>query len=212
MKVILPKRSSAEASRLTLQVKRLKTRMRNLQSKLAESVPKTELEALRTTSETKIAELEAKLAQSVPKEEVDALGARLRELEFKQAESIPRSEAEAELESASSKLRGGIEELQKKLVSSKSEADSQRAELARLEGRLAESISKAESESKVNDLKTKLSAARRGLEVARLSEIQTKLSGTRRDLEVTKATIEDLKEQLSQSSAKILEFQSKISG
>ena len=208
----MAKRRPAQPSRLTFQVKRLKTRIQNLQSKLAESVPKTELEADRATSEAKIAELEAKLERSVPKEEMDALQGRLRELESKQAEPIPKSEAEAELESTSSKLRGEVEELERKLVGSKSEVDSLRAELAQLHDKLAESISKAESESKVHELETKLSAARHGLEVARLNEIQTKLSGARRDLEATKASVEDLKEHLSHSSAKILEFQSKISG
>jgi len=163
----LAERRSAEPSRLTSQVKRLKTRVRNLQSKLAESVPKTELEALRATLEAKIGDLEAKLGRYVPKEEVDTLRARLRELESKQAESIPRREAEAKLESASSKLRGEIEELERNLTGSKSEADSLRADLAQSQDRLAKSIPKAESESKVNELETKLSDTRRDLEVAK---------------------------------------------
>lgn len=83
---------------------------------------------------------------------------RVRELEAKLAESIPRAEAE--------RLSAEIEELQKKLEASKSEADSLRADVSRLQYRLAESIPKAESEAKVNELETKLSAARRDLEVA----------------------------------------------
>ena len=38
----------AKARKESPQVKRLKTRVRNLKSKLAESVPKTELESLKT--------------------------------------------------------------------------------------------------------------------------------------------------------------------
>jgi len=48
------------------QVKRLKTRVRNLQSKLAESIPKAELESLKATLEARVTDLEAKLARSIP--------------------------------------------------------------------------------------------------------------------------------------------------
>lgn len=73
------------------------------------------------------------------------------------------TEAEARLKRGRARLRGKI----KKLEASKSEADSLRADVSRLQYRLAESIPKAESEVKVNELETKLSAARRDLEVAK---------------------------------------------
>jgi chromosome segregation ATPase len=46
---------------------------------------------------------------------------------------------------------------------------------------------------------------------ARASELESKLSGTRRDLEVARSTIQDLAQQLSQSSAEIDELQGKLS-
>ena len=57
---------------------------------------------------------------------------------------------------------------------------------------MAESVPKTESE-------------------ARASELESKLSGTRRDLEVARSTIQDLEQQLSQSSAEIDELQGKLS-
>jgi exonuclease VII large subunit len=98
----------ARVKRESPEVKRLKTRVRNLKSNPAESVPKTELDSLRAT-------LEAKLTRSVPKEEADALQARLKEMESKLGESIPRREAEAQLESTRSELRREIEELERRL-------------------------------------------------------------------------------------------------
>jgi peptidoglycan hydrolase CwlO-like protein len=68
-----------------------------------------------------------------------------------------------------------------------------RADVARLQGRLAESVPKSESEAKLN-------------------ELQTKLSGARQDVHVAESTVEDLKKQLTESSANILELQSKVSG
>jgi chromosome segregation ATPase len=150
----------AKARRESPQVKRLKTRVRNLKSKLAESAPKSELESLKTTLETKIGNLEAKVARSVLKEEADGLEARLKEIESKLAESIPRREAEAHLESTRSNLRREIEEVEKKLSVSKSEADSLRADLAQLQDRLARSIPKAESEAEVGELEIEFLSAR----------------------------------------------------
>jgi len=203
--------------------------------RVTEPVPKTELEA-------KIGDLEARLAGSVPKEEAGTLRARLKELESIVAVSIPRREAETELETATRKLRGEIEQLkeklaaplprvkvqtakaelldkvrklearlaesvprgeaerldaeigglEKKLAASKSEGGSLHAKIEQLQDRLAESVSKAESEAKVNELEAKLSVERRETEVARKK-------------------IEDLEGQLSESSPKIDELQDKLS-
>lgn len=95
----------------------MKTRVRNLESKLAQSVLKTELESRKATLQVQIGDLEASLARSVPKEEDDTLRVRSRE-ELKLAGSIPRREAEAEPDTAGSKLRGEIEQLKEKLAAS----------------------------------------------------------------------------------------------
>jgi len=63
-------------------IKRLRTRIKNLESKLAESVPK----AVKTDLEAKIAGLESKLAESVPKSQAEALKDRLMETESKLSE------------------------------------------------------------------------------------------------------------------------------
>jgi predicted nuclease with TOPRIM domain len=82
----------AKARKEPPQVKRLKTRVRNLKDKLAESVPRTEMESLKANLEAKTGNLETRLARSVPKEELDALRARLKEMESKLAESIKEPE------------------------------------------------------------------------------------------------------------------------
>jgi len=55
------------------QIKRLNTKLRNLASKLAESVPKTELESLKSALESNVRDLEARLAKSIPKAEAESL-------------------------------------------------------------------------------------------------------------------------------------------
>ena len=215
---------------------------RSLQPKayrrLAESVPKTEVEFLKATLETRIGVLEAKLAESIPKKEADTLYVRLRKLESLLAESVPRREAEAasvklqgeveqlkeklalslpkvEVQAAKAelldeitkledklaesvprgeaeRLRVEIEELEKKLAVSKSDADSLHAEVAQLQDRLAQSVPRAESEANLNELEAKVSAERREIEAAR-------------------ETTEDLEGQFSQSSASIDALQGKLS-
>ena len=172
--------------------KTLKTRVRNLENKLAESVPKTELELLRASVEANFGDLEAKLRQSAPKEEADSLRVRLEELESRLAESIPKRDAQAELESVKSALRGEVEGLESKLAGSNSGVDSIRADLAQLRAGLAEFASKAEWEAKGK-------------------ELETKLSDATRDLEVARATMADLEKKFSQSSAKIDELQVQVS-
>ena len=163
---------------------RITGRVHELEAELAETIPRTELEDLKVTLEAKINDLETRLSGSVPKEEADNLQARLRDLASKLAESIPRREADL--------LRGNIEELEKKLARSKSEADALRIDLAQLHDRLTESIPKAESEARVN-------------------ELETKLAGARRKLEVVRSMAEGIEGQLTQSSTKIDELQSKLS-
>jgi hypothetical protein len=122
----------------------------------AESAPETKSDSPRASLVEKIGELEAKLSESVPRQEIDRLHVRLRQVESLLAESVPIREAKAE-------------------------ADSLRASVAELKDRLARSVTKAELETKVNEL------------------------------ESTRKTIEDLREQLSRSSAKIEELQNKLS-
>jgi len=52
--------------------KRLEQRVRELEAKLADSVPKTELETIRSNLQSKIAELQSRLSESVPKTKLDA--------------------------------------------------------------------------------------------------------------------------------------------
>lgn len=190
-------------------VKRLKTRVRSLHSELAESVPKVELETLKATLETKMGDFEAELGQSVRKEEADSLRVRLEELESRLAESIPKRDAEAELESVKSKLEGEIEQLERKLAGSGSIVDPLRADLAQLQGRLAESISKAESEAKVKELETKLSDARRDFEEkfsqssAKIEELQVEVSNSiRSEADELRARVAQLEGALSRTVSK----------
>jgi len=117
-KVRLARARSVKRKNESPQVKRLKSRVRNLESKLAESVPKAELESLKSSLEAKIRDLEARSAASVPREEADTLQSRLNELESKLAESIPRRDAESELENVRSNLKDEIEQLKEKLAAS----------------------------------------------------------------------------------------------
>jgi uncharacterized membrane-anchored protein YhcB (DUF1043 family) len=86
---------------------------------------------------------------------------------------MKRQTAKVKLQDRIMKLEAEIGELERKLAVSKSEADSVRADLAQLQGRLAESIPKAESEAKINELQLKLSNSvpRAELETIR-SELQ----------------------------------------
>lgn len=59
----------------------LKARVQELERRLAQSVPKRDIEAL----QTRIKELEAKLAESVPRADLEAAKARIKELEAKLA-------------------------------------------------------------------------------------------------------------------------------
>jgi BMFP domain-containing protein YqiC len=159
---------------------------------VAVSTPRREAEAELETATGKlraeIEQLKEKLAASLIKVEANAAKAELlnkvTKLEAKLAESVPRGEVE--------RLRAEIEEQEKKLAASKSEGDSLRAKVAQLQDRLAQSVSKADAEAKANELEGKLSLERREIEVAR-------------------KTIEDLKGQLSKSSARIGELQAKLS-
>lgn len=109
------------------QLKRLKTRVRNLETKLSESVPKGDLESLKSDLEGKISELEAKLARSVP---------------------------EGDLEAVRTDLKGKIAGLEAKLARSvpKSDADSLNARIGELEARLSDSVPK----KRLNEASTKL--------------------------------------------------------
>ena len=101
---LLRRKRLAKPKRKTPQIKTLNTRVRNLASRLAESIPKTELESLRSSLESKVRDLEAGLAKSMPKAEVESLKEKVAGLESRLAE------AERELEAT--KLR--VKELETK--------------------------------------------------------------------------------------------------
>jgi uncharacterized coiled-coil protein SlyX len=112
------------------QLKRLRTRVRNLESKLSDSVPKQDLEALKGILESQLSELQGELARSVPKSDADSLSARIRELEGVLGESVPR----LELEEASRKMRG-LEARNQTLEVGNEELESQVRELkSRVQG------------------------------------------------------------------------------
>ena len=138
----------------------------------AESVPRTEVDSLRTSLVAKISDLEAKLSESMPRQEVDKLHVRLRQLESLLAESVPRREAKAE-------------------------SDSLRMKVAQLHDRLAELVPKTELETKVNELAT----AKKAIEdlkgqlsrsSIKIEELQSKLSDSvpRKELETMKNRLE----------------------
>ena len=112
------------------QLKWLRTRVRNLESKLSDSVPKQDLEALKRILEGKLSELQGELARSVPKSDADSLSERIRELEGLLGESVPR----LELEEASRKMRG-LEARNQTLEVGNEELESQVRELkSRVQG------------------------------------------------------------------------------
>ena len=106
------------------QLERLKTRVRNLESKLSESVPKRDLEAMKGRLEGQVSTLRARLEGSVPKSEADSLRAHVGELEGLLAESVPRPQ----LEEASRKV-DELETLKRALEAGKLELDSKVGEL-----------------------------------------------------------------------------------
>jgi hypothetical protein len=79
--------------------KGLQDSVKELEEKPANSVPKTELETVRSSLESKIAELERTLCESAPKTRLEVarkdLQAKITDLETKLRDSIPRSEGEA---------------------------------------------------------------------------------------------------------------------
>lgn len=85
--------------------KRLLERVKDQEGKLAESVPKTELDALRSNLENKITQLEGRLSESISRAEAEArlkrvrsrLKGRIKKLEEELAESVPRAKSEARI-------------------------------------------------------------------------------------------------------------------
>ena len=133
------------------QLKWLRTRVRNLESKLSDSVPKQDLEALKGSLEGKLSELQGELARSVPKSDADSLNAQIKELEGLLAESVPRLQLEEasrkvdELETTKKALEAGNEELESQVTELKSRLQglelresSQAKEIEALKGRITE--------------------------------------------------------------------------
>ena len=131
----------------------------------------------------RVRSLQSELAAYVPKTELEALKGilegKISDLEANLEQSAPKEET--------GPLRVRLEELETKMTGSSSMVDSMRADLTQLQGRLADSTSRSESEAKVKEVERDLSDARRGLELAR-------------------ATIAGLEEKFSQSSARIEEL------
>jgi len=133
------------------QLKWLRTRVRNLESKLSDSVAKQDMEALKGSLEGKLSELQGELARSVPKSDADSLSARIRELEGLLGESVPRLELEearrkvGALEARNQTLEVGNEELESQVRELKSRVQglelgesSQTKEIEALKGRVTE--------------------------------------------------------------------------
>ena len=111
----------------------------------------------------RVRSLQSELAAYVPKTELEALKAilegKISDLEVNLEQSAPKEET--------GPLRVRLEELETKMTGSSSMVDSMRADLTQLQGRLADSASRSESEAKVKEVERDLSDARRGLELAR---------------------------------------------
>jgi uncharacterized coiled-coil protein SlyX len=133
------------------QLQRWRTRVKNLESKLSESVPKTDLEALKGRLEGKVSELQAELARSVPKSDADALRARIGELQGRLSESVPKGQLEeasrrvGELETSNRALEAGkreseslVGELRSRIQGLELKESSQADEIAALKGRAAD--------------------------------------------------------------------------
>jgi chromosome segregation ATPase len=166
---------------------RLRRKVKRLEEQLAESVPRSEAEFRIRDLESRIKTLQDRLAESLPKAEAEAAKAELQgknvKLEAELAESVPRDEAD--------QIRAEVEELEKELAASKSEADSLHEQLAQLQARLADSVPKAELETKV-------------------SELGTTLWRARRDLELVKANIKDLEALKGELQSKVVDLETEL--
>jgi len=138
------------------QLQRLRTRVKNLKSKLSESVPKTDLEALKGRLEGEVSELQAELARSVPKSDAVALSARIGELQGLLSESVPKGQLEEasrrvdQLEMSNRTLEAGnreseslVGELKSRIQSLDLKESSQANEIAALKERAAEADARA---------------------------------------------------------------------
>lgn len=161
-------KSKTKPTRESPQVKRLKTRVKNLELKLSESVPKQDMEALGGKLEGKISELQGELANSVPKSDADSLSARIRELEGVLAESVPKPDLEeantkvGELEAIKKSLEAGKEELESQVRELQSTVQrlertesSQTKEIGMLKGRVADTDARAKQTIENIDVVTK---------------------------------------------------------
>ena len=159
-----------------------------------ESVPGAELESLRASLAAKINDLEAKLAESVPRQQVDTLHVKLRQLESLLAVSIPRREAKAEADSLRAKIAQLQDTLAVSVPKAELEAKVKELETARetiedlgwkllqssatvedLQSKLSESVPRTELdaikrqlESKIVDLEARLAFSTPGSEAEEL--------------------------------------------
>ena len=90
---LLRRKRLAKPKREPPQIKRLETKFRNLASKLAESVPKRELESFKSALESNVRDLEARLAKSMPKAEAESLKQKVARLESRLAKAERKLEA-----------------------------------------------------------------------------------------------------------------------
>ncbi|MDG7020745.1 MAG: hypothetical protein JRN23_02295 [Nitrososphaerota archaeon] len=133
------------------QLKRLRTRVKNLESKLSGSVPRGELEALKRDLDAQVSALREELAASVPRTEADALRARIGELEERLAGSVPKGQLEKanrkvddlearnqELAARNGELEPQVGDLRSRIKSLETGEASQAREIEAVKGRAAE--------------------------------------------------------------------------
>ena len=124
----------------------------------------------------------------------------------KPAESVPRTE----LDSLRASLVAKIGDLEAKLSESvpRQETDKLHVRLRQLESLLAESVPRREAKAEADSLRVKVAQLQDRLaELVPKAELEAKVN----ELATANKAIEDLKGQLSRSSAKIEELQSKLS-
>lgn len=164
------------------QLKGLKTRVRNLESKLSGSVPRGEVEVLKGSLGAKVSELQAQLERSVPRSEADSLRARAAELELRLAESVPK----ARLDEAGRRVNE-LEARGRTIEARNGELESRERDLR----------------SKIQDLQLGESSHAREVEALkeRITEAERNLAGCAAELEAARARAKQVESASSKPSA-----------
>ena len=148
----------AKATIMELQsnISRSSSTIDELQRDLINSVPKSDLESVKSLLESTKGDLEQKLAASIPKDEADKLRTKITELETKLAQSIPKDEADTLLENARV-LERALNETRQKLTL----AETNRRDL---ETKLTNSVTRTELETAKIAAKDAISRLQKQLE------------------------------------------------